>query len=74
MSELFKNLVLQTISKECYEKYFLELDFFDGKLIDKKKRFSKVETNFLITFHRRLLQSVTKQSIRLCINSWLIRC
>ncbi|XP_037024412.1 mannose-P-dolichol utilization defect 1 protein homolog [Bradysia coprophila] len=29
MSELIKNVVLQTISKECYEKYFYEMNFFD---------------------------------------------
>jgi len=31
MTELYKNLVLQVISKECYEKYFYEMDFFDGE-------------------------------------------
>lgn len=30
MTELIKDLVLQIISKECYEKYFYEMDFFDG--------------------------------------------
>jgi len=30
MTELYKNLVLQVISPECYEKYFYEMNFFDG--------------------------------------------
>lgn len=28
--ELIKNFILQTISVKCYEKYFFEMDFFDG--------------------------------------------
>lgn len=44
MTALFKSLVLQLISEECYAKYFYEMDFFDGELIMRK--FIQIEINF----------------------------
>lgn len=45
MGELFKNLALQLISNECYEKYFHEMDFFDGKLTHEKHQFLDRKSN-----------------------------
>lgn len=47
MAELFRSLVLQIISKECYEKYFYEMDFFDGKLTYGKMIF-RIEINCVV--------------------------
>lgn len=31
MAELFRTLALQLISEKCYETYFFDNNFFDGK-------------------------------------------
>lgn len=31
MASLIRSLALQLVSVKCYEKYFFENDFFDGK-------------------------------------------
>lgn len=37
MAELIRNLVVNVLSLKCYEKYFIESDFFDGKREQWKK-------------------------------------
>lgn len=32
MASVIRSLILQLVSDKCYEKYFYENDFFDGKM------------------------------------------